>query len=162
MSPEDFLAGLTGSRDDFRLAAQALRAAGRPFCLIGGLAVNHYVEPVVTLDADFAVAGEEGVIEALRSVEFEVERHQHSINARFPGSHARLADNAQVLRLFPAQHLAPPPVVQMHDPIADVLDSQSSADRIIKAANQELVVRFRAANGERDFVNPSCKDPASG
>ena len=51
MIPEDFLAGLTGSRDDFRLAAEALRASRRPFCLIGGLAVNHYVEPVITLDA---------------------------------------------------------------------------------------------------------------
>src|SRR5436309_2214854 len=90
MSPEDFLAGLTGSRDDFRLAAEALRASGRPFCLIGGLAVNHYVEPVVTLDADFAVASAEGVIEALSSHGFEVERHSHSINARFPGSHLRI------------------------------------------------------------------------
>jgi hypothetical protein len=50
MTPEDFLAGLTGSRDDFRLATEALRACGQPFCLIGGLAINHYVEPVVTLE----------------------------------------------------------------------------------------------------------------
>jgi hypothetical protein len=26
-----------------------------PYCLIGGLAVNCYVEPVYTLDADFVV-----------------------------------------------------------------------------------------------------------
>src|SRR2546425_8075721 len=90
MSPEDFLAGLTGSRDDFRLAAEALRACGRPFCLIGGLAVNHYVEPVVTLDADFAIAGAAGVAEALRSRGFEVEEHPHSINARYPGSRLRV------------------------------------------------------------------------
>ena len=90
MTPEDFLAGLTGSRDDLRLAAEALRASRRPFCLIGGLAVNHYVEPVVTLDADFAIAGVEGVMEALGSHGFEVEQQPHSINARFPGSRLRI------------------------------------------------------------------------
>src|SRR3989442_14628063 len=89
MSPDDFLAGLTGSLDDFRLAAEALRASGRPFCLIGGLAVNHYVAPVPTLDADFAVASGAGAIEALSSHGFEAERHSHSINARFPASHLR-------------------------------------------------------------------------
>ena len=90
MTPEDFLAGLTGSRDDFRLAAEALRASRRSFCLIGGLAVNHYVEPVVTLDADFAVASADGVMAALHSHGFEAEQHAHSINARFPGSRLRI------------------------------------------------------------------------
>ena len=90
MTPEDFLAGLTGSRDDFRLAAEALRASRQPFCLIGGLGVNHYVEPVVTLDADFAIAGAEGVTEALVSRGFGVEQYAHSINARFPGSRLRI------------------------------------------------------------------------
>src|SRR5437867_4909416 len=90
MTPEDFLAGLTGNRDDFRLATEALRSAGQPFCLIDGLAVNHYVEPVVTLDADFAIAGTTGVTAALRSHGFEVEEHPHSVNARFPGSRLRI------------------------------------------------------------------------
>src|SRR2546425_10594085 len=90
MSPADVLAGLTGSRDDFRLAAEALRASGHRFCLIGGLAVNHYVEPVVTLDADFAVAGATNVVEALGARGFEVQAHPHSINARFPGSRLRI------------------------------------------------------------------------
>ena len=56
MSEQEFLAALTGNDSDLRLAVNALRCAGQRFCLIGGLAVNHYVEPVVTLDADFAVA----------------------------------------------------------------------------------------------------------
>jgi putative CRISPR-associated protein (TIGR02619 family) len=90
MTAQDFLAGLTGSRDDFRLATEALRASGQPFCLIGGLAVNHYVEPVVTLDADFAIAGAQGAAEALRARGFEVEEHSHSINARYPGSRLRI------------------------------------------------------------------------
>ena len=47
MSEQEFLAGLTGRSDDLDLALEALRATGQPFCLIGGLAVNHYVEPVL-------------------------------------------------------------------------------------------------------------------
>jgi len=84
MSPEDFLAGLMGSRDDFCLAAEALDATGQPFCLIGGPAVNHDVEPVITLDAGFAIVSAEGVLAALRAHGFEAEGHPHSINARFP------------------------------------------------------------------------------
>ena len=90
MTTEQFLSGLTGGQDDFRRASEALRATGQPFCLIGGLAVNHYVEPVVTLDADFAIAGSEGAAAALRSRGFEVEEHPHSINAQFPGSRLRI------------------------------------------------------------------------
>jgi len=54
MSDAEFLAGLTGGENDFARAVAALRAIGRAFCLIDGLAVHHYVEPVATLDPDFA------------------------------------------------------------------------------------------------------------
>ncbi|MGD1085528.1 MAG: nucleotidyl transferase AbiEii/AbiGii toxin family protein [Verrucomicrobiota bacterium] len=90
MSEEEFLAGITGSDSDLRLAVEALRSTGHGFCLVGGLAVNHYAEPVVTLDADFAVAAEAGVGEALRARGFAVELFPHSINAQFPGSRLRL------------------------------------------------------------------------
>ena len=55
MSEQEFLAALTGHDSDLRLAVDALRATGQPFCLIGGLAVNHYVEPAVTLDAGIRI-----------------------------------------------------------------------------------------------------------
>ncbi len=90
MTEEAFFAGLTGSENDFRLVAECLREAGQQYCLIGGLAVNHYVEPVVTLDAHFAVAGSSSVAECLRSRRFVVEEHPHSINAQLPGSRLRI------------------------------------------------------------------------
>ena len=90
MSDEEFLAGLTGSDSDLRLAPEALREAGQSFCIIGGLAVNHYVEPVVTLDADFAVVAATGVSEALQARGFRVEAFANSINAQLPGSRLRL------------------------------------------------------------------------
>ena len=90
MSEAEFLAGITGRSDDLARVVSALRAAGQPFCLIGGLAVNHYAEPVVTLDADFAVSAVAGVGAALRGAGFIVEEHPHSINAALPGSRLRI------------------------------------------------------------------------
>lgn len=90
MTSERFLAGLTGHDNDFPLVAQALKAAGEPFCLIGGLAVNHYVEPVVTLDADFAVTGHSRTTQSLRDCGFKVEEDPHSLNAQLPGSRLRV------------------------------------------------------------------------
>jgi len=90
MSEQEFLAALTGHGSDLKLALEALRATGQPFCLIGGLAVNHYVEPVVTLDADFAIVAATGLVEALRARGFEVQEHSGSINAQLSGSRLRV------------------------------------------------------------------------
>jgi hypothetical protein len=90
MTERQFFAGLTGSDSDLTLAIEALKAAGQPFCLIGGLAVNHFVDPLVTLDADFAVAGADGLIEALRSRSFTVARHpRHGVRDPAPGGRAQ-------------------------------------------------------------------------
>lgn len=43
-----------GGASDFHRLIGACESCG-PYCLIGGLAVNCYVEPVYTLDADFVV-----------------------------------------------------------------------------------------------------------
>lgn len=56
----------------------------RPWCLIGGLAVNCYVEPVYTIDADIVVVAAQlpQIEQALRSAAFNVEHFEHSTNAR--------------------------------------------------------------------------------
>lgn len=90
MSEAEFFSGVTGRSDDLSRLVAALKAAGHPFCLIGGLAVNRYVDPVVTLDADFAITAATGVAEALRAAGFSVEPHPHSLNAVLPGSRLRI------------------------------------------------------------------------
>ncbi len=90
MTDVEFFSELTGGQNDFARAVAALRRVGQPFCLIGGLAVNHYVEPVVTLDADFAITTSAGVSEAMRATGFIVEDYPHSINAVLPGSRLRI------------------------------------------------------------------------
>jgi hypothetical protein len=59
-----------------------------PWCLIGGLAVNCYVEPVYTVDIDLVVvAAKLAKIEAgLKEAGVTVERFAHSLNAQRPGS----------------------------------------------------------------------------
>lgn len=90
MSEAEFLAGITGSPNDLALTVRALQSTGQPFCLIGGLAVNQYVEPMVTLDADFVIAARSGTAAALHAAGFVVEEFPHSLNATLPGSRLRI------------------------------------------------------------------------
>jgi hypothetical protein len=58
----------------------------------GGLAVNHYVEPVYTLDADIVVvaSGLGELTARLRQEGFRIEEHAHSVNASPPASDLRI------------------------------------------------------------------------
>jgi hypothetical protein len=60
------------------------------YCLVGGQAVNAYVEPVVSLDLDIAIAADQlGEAERLFRQTFVVERFPHSLNVSLPGSDLR-------------------------------------------------------------------------
>ncbi len=76
-----------GGARDFAEAVAILDRHG-PWCLIGGLAVNHYVEPVYTIDADLVLVADnrDAVAAALLSAGFSVKAFPHSINARKPAS----------------------------------------------------------------------------
>lgn len=68
-----------------------LDSSGIRYCVIGGQAVNAYVEPLVSLDLDLAVATEQlGVVEGLLRERFRVERFAHSLNVSAPGSDLRV------------------------------------------------------------------------
>ncbi len=80
-----------GGATDFAQVIAACESFG-PYCLIGGLAVNCYVEPVYTLDADIVVialrlSNLSGHLEAHG---FKTEEHPHSMNAAPPGSQIRI------------------------------------------------------------------------
>ena len=66
-------------------------AHGIRYCLIGGHAVNAYVEPLVSLDLDIVVAVEQlPAVESLLREAFLVERFPHSLNVSQPGSALRV------------------------------------------------------------------------
>ncbi len=80
-----------GGATDFARLIAACESFG-PYCLIGGMAVNCYVEPVYTLDADLVViAGSLPDLTAhLEAQGFKIEVHKHSVNALTPASELRI------------------------------------------------------------------------
>ncbi len=92
MTASEVFEAVTGSgSSDFALVVSILNRRGA-WCLIGGLAVNCYVEPVYTLDADIVVAASElpAVKDELINAGFSVEAFPHSLNARMPKSDLRI------------------------------------------------------------------------
>jgi hypothetical protein len=83
---------VTNDRSDFLGEIVALLRENRiRFCVVGGVGVNAYVEPTVTLDLDIAVATDDiARVTALLSDHFRTETFAHSINATAPGSDVRV------------------------------------------------------------------------
>lgn len=80
-----------GGSTDFARLIRACESFG-PYCLIGGLAVNCYVEPVYTLDADIVAiaASLRKLASHLEKEGFHVAEHPHSVNVQAPGSTLRI------------------------------------------------------------------------
>jgi Nucleotidyl transferase AbiEii toxin, Type IV TA system len=76
-----------GGANDFAEVVGVLNR-NKPWCLIGGLAVNCFVEPVYTVDVDVVVvaANLEQIGRELENAGFRVKRFEHSVNAQRPGS----------------------------------------------------------------------------
>jgi hypothetical protein len=83
---------VTADKAGFLERVIALLAESRAkYCVIGGQAVNAFVEPVVSLDLDLAVATTDvSSAEDLLRKHFRVERFPHSINVSMPGSDLRV------------------------------------------------------------------------
>jgi hypothetical protein len=92
MTAAEIFESVTGSgSSDFALVVDILNRRGA-WCLIGGLAVNCYVEPVYTLDADLVVIVSElpAIRAELINAGFSVEEFSHSLNAKMPKSDLRV------------------------------------------------------------------------
>ena len=92
MNERDFFNSATNSQSDFLLEfLNVLKDHRIPFCVIGGLAVNAYAEPVISLDLDFIVIAERlddlvGMLEHL----FSIKRFAHSVNVSSSRSDLRI------------------------------------------------------------------------
>jgi hypothetical protein len=68
-----------------------LARSGLRYCVVGGQAVNAYVEPVVSLDLDIVVASEDfAAAQALLERHFAVAPFAHSLNVSASGSDLRV------------------------------------------------------------------------
>jgi hypothetical protein len=77
-----------GEKDILQIFLDLLTKGGTAYCVVGGLAVNAYVEPVVSLDLDVVVVSKdlEKITKLARTKGFKVEKHEHSLNFSSPGS----------------------------------------------------------------------------
>jgi hypothetical protein len=92
MTESEIFEAVTGSGStDFATVARILNQHNG-WCLIGGLAVNCYVEPVYTLDADIFVVYSDlpEIKKELERADFSVEEFPHSLNATMAGSDLRI------------------------------------------------------------------------
>jgi hypothetical protein len=92
MTESEIFEAVTGSGStDFAIVTRILNQHSS-WCLIGGLAVNCYVEPVYTLDADIVVVSSDlpEIKNELERAGFSVEEFPHSLNATMAGSDLRI------------------------------------------------------------------------
>lgn len=92
MTEAEIFESVTGSGStDFAALVTILNRHGS-WCLIGGLAVNCYVEPVYTVDADVVVSAPQLPLikKDLNQAGFSTEEFPHSLNAQMAGSNLRI------------------------------------------------------------------------
>ncbi len=93
MTGKEFINSVAnGKLDIIQMILDILTETGSRYCLIGGLAVNAYVEPVVSLDLDIAVAVEnvEAISKMARERNLKVEHFKHSLNISSRASDLRI------------------------------------------------------------------------
>jgi hypothetical protein len=93
MIGKEFLNSLANGKSDIlQLLLDILSETGTRYCIIGGLAVNAYVEPVASLDIDIVLAAHDvqNVVDAAKEQGWRVEQFEHSVNLSGPGSDLRI------------------------------------------------------------------------
>jgi hypothetical protein len=89
---EFFNAVANGESDILQLLLDILAETGAGYCVIGGLAVNAYAEPVVSLDLDVVVAteGVDRICASAIQKGLKVDRFEHSVNLSSAKSDLRI------------------------------------------------------------------------
>jgi hypothetical protein len=93
MTEKQFINAVSNSGADLlQIFLDILARTQTPYCVIGGLAVNAYVEPVVSLDIDLvvAVANLDAINQATAKAGFKIVQLAHSLNLNRPESDLRI------------------------------------------------------------------------
>ncbi len=129
-----FWKAVVADRSNFLERIVALLEANRVrYCVIGGVAVNAYAEPMVTQDLDIVVVAEDLTrTRDLLEREFRVREFEHSVNVYDPGSKLQVQlQLGQEFERYP-ERAAVREVMELRLPIAeprDLLASKVSAAR---------------------------------
>lgn len=81
-----------GKEDILQIFLDILNSTKTPYCIVGGLAVNAYVEPVVSLDLDVVIKIKDidKIIKKAVEKGLKVERFEHSVNLTSSKSDLRI------------------------------------------------------------------------
>lgn len=93
MVGKEFVNRLANDKSDMiQILLDILSKTGSRYCIIGGLGVNAYVEPVVSLDLDIVAAVDdiEIICRVARERGLKVEQFEHSVNITGKGSDLRI------------------------------------------------------------------------
>jgi hypothetical protein len=162
LNAQEFLRRTTNSQGDFvHEFITLLETRQVSFCLIGGLAVNAYAEPVVSLDMDLVVVADqlEALVEALETC-FAVRRFSHSVNVSSPGSDLRIQIQTDA-RYQPFVHRATPrkvlgyeaPVAALEDVLQGKLWAYQDAERRPSKRQKDLADILRLAEAHPHLAN---------
>ena len=97
-----------GGGDVLRLA-EVFQRLQIPWCMIGGLAVNHWAaEPLATADVDVVIAAErvEDAVAALEAIGFQSKRFEWSINLKGSSHVSVQISTEDFYREFPSRSLS--------------------------------------------------------
>ncbi len=93
MTGKEFINSLANGKSDIiQIILDILSKTGSRYCLIGGLAVNAYVEPVVSLDLDIVPVDKDigAICKAAKEQGLKVEEFEHSVNITSDSSDLRI------------------------------------------------------------------------
>jgi hypothetical protein len=100
-----------------------LEESGIRFCVIGGQGVNAYVDPLVSLDLDLAVAtAHTEQVESLLAAHYKVTRFPHSLNVELPDSDLRIQIQTDARYGEFAEHASRREVLGLKMPVARLED----------------------------------------
>ncbi len=93
MTGKEFINAVAHGRTDvLQLLLDILEETASDYCVVDGLAVNGYAEPVVSLDLDLVVVADhlDKVCQIAVAKGFQIQRFQHSVNLSATGSDLRI------------------------------------------------------------------------
>ena len=93
MTKKKFFNAVANSKEDvLQVFLDVLAESGSDYCVIGGLAVTAYVEPLVSLDLDFVVTAKDigAVCKRAQEKGFKVECFEHRVNLTSDRSDLRI------------------------------------------------------------------------
>lgn len=127
-----------GGANDVLKLVECLERSGAPWCVIGGVAANHWAEqPMVTQDVDFVVAADavERTVAALEAAGFRSERFVWSINFKGESAVSVQLSTEDFYRDFPARAVAadvhgiPMRVASLEDTLSGKVQAWSDTNR---------------------------------